>query len=66
MADLRQVSKQTVHLAVLVGTEVMYVEIVRSRDAPRMPSEVGGRLPAHAAGVGKAMLAFSPETWCRR
>jgi DNA-binding IclR family transcriptional regulator len=61
MADLRQVSKQTVHLAVLVGTEVMYVEIVRSRDAPRMPSEVGGRLPAHAAGVGKAMLAFSPD-----
>jgi len=50
-----------VHLAVLVGTEVMYVEIVRSRNAPRMPSEVGGRLPAHAAGVGKALLAFSPE-----
>ena len=45
----------------LVGTEVMYVEIVRSRNAPRMPSEVGGRLPAHASGVGKAMLAFSPE-----
>lgn len=61
MADLRQVSRQTVHLAVLVGTEVLYVEIVRSRDAPRMPSEVGGRLPAHASGVGKAMLAFSPE-----
>ena len=61
MADLRQVSRQTVHLAVLVGTEVMYVEIVRSRDAPRMPSEVGGRLPAHAAGVGKALLAFSPD-----
>ncbi len=62
MADLRQVSRQTVHLAVLVDTEVMYVEIVRSRDAPRMPSEVGGRLPAHAAGVGKALLAFSPES----
>ena len=26
-----------------------------------MPSEVGGRLPAHASGVGKAMLADSPE-----
>jgi IclR family acetate operon transcriptional repressor len=61
MADLRQVSRQTVHLAVLVDTDVMYVEIVRSRNAPRMPSEVGGRLPAHAAGVGKALLAFSPE-----
>ena len=62
MADLRQVSRQTVHLAVLVDTEVMYVEIVRSRDAPRMPSEVGGRLPAHSAAVGKALLAFSPDS----
>lgn len=61
MADLRQVSKQTVHLAVLAGTDVVYVEIVRSRDAPRMPSEVGGRLPAHAAAVGKALLAYSPQ-----
>ena len=62
MADLRQVSRQTVHLAVLVDKEVMYVEIVRSRDAPRMPSEVGGRLPAHSAAVGKALLAFSPDS----
>jgi len=62
MADLRQVSRQTVHLAVLVDTEVMYVEIVRSRDAPRMPSEVGGRLPAHSAAVGKALLAYSPDS----
>lgn len=61
MADLRQVSRQTVHLAVLSGTDVVYVEIVRSRDAPRMPSQVGGRLPAHAAAVGKAMLAFAPD-----
>ena len=60
MADLRQVSRHTVHLAVLTGTDVVYVEIVRSTGGPRMPSEVGGRLPAHAAAVGKAMLAFSP------
>jgi IclR family acetate operon transcriptional repressor len=61
MADLRQVSRQTVHLAVLAGTDVVYVEIVRHRDAPRMPSQVGGRLPAHAAAVGKAMLAFAAD-----
>ncbi len=60
MADLRQVSRHTVHLAVLTDTDVVYVEIVRSTGGPRMPSEVGGRLPAHAAAVGKAMLAFSP------
>jgi IclR family acetate operon transcriptional repressor len=59
MADLREATHQTVHLAVLVGVEVVYVEILRGRDAPRMPSAVGGRLPAHASAVGKASLAFS-------
>ncbi|GAB2985295.1 IclR family transcriptional regulator [Amycolatopsis acidiphila] len=61
MADLRAATRQTVHLAVLDGTEVVYVEILRSRDAPPLPSRVGGRLPAHATGVGKAILAFSPS-----
>ncbi len=60
MADLRGATRQTVHLAVLDGTEVVYVEILRHKDAPALPSRVGGRLPAHATGVGKAILAFSP------
>jgi len=59
MADLREATRQTVHLAVLDGTEVVYVEILRDKAAPRMPSEPGGRLPAHATAVGKALLAFS-------
>ncbi len=59
MADLRAATKQTVHLAVLDGTEVVYVEILRHHDAPPLPSRVGGRLPAHATAVGKALLAFS-------
>ncbi|GAA0257994.1 IclR family transcriptional regulator [Actinomadura nitritigenes] len=60
MSDLREATRQTVHLAVLEGAEVVYVEILGASDAPRMPSQVGGRLPAHATGVGKAILAFSP------
>ncbi len=59
MADLREATRQTIHLAVLDGTEVVYVEILRREDAPRLPSKVGGRLPAHATGVGKALLAAS-------
>ena len=66
LSDLRQVSRQTVHLAVLADTDVVYVEIVRSREAPRMPSFVGGRLPAHAAAVGKAILAFSDQETVQR
>lgn len=60
MEDLREATRSTVHLAVLDGVEVVYVEILRHKGAPGMPSRIGGRLPAHATGVGKALLAFSP------
>jgi IclR family acetate operon transcriptional repressor len=60
MTDLRQATRQVVHLAVLQGTEVVYVEILRGAADPPLPSRVGGRLPAYATGVGKAILAFSP------
>jgi IclR family acetate operon transcriptional repressor len=62
MADLRQATKQTIHLAVLDGTDVVYIQILAARDAPRLPSRIGGRVPAHATGVGKAILAFSPRS----
>jgi len=59
MRDLHEAARETVHLAVLDGTEVVYVEILHGTGAPRLPSRVGGRMPAHATGVGKAILAFS-------
>lgn len=60
MEDLREATGATVHLVVLEGVEVVYLEILRGKGAPSMPSRVGGRMPAHATGVGKAILAFSP------
>ena len=54
MEDLMEATHQRVHLAVLEGVEVVYVQILGSR--------FGGRLPAHATGVGKAILAFSPPS----
>jgi len=60
MEDLREATQNSVHLAVLEGIEVVYVEILLSRGSRSLPSRVGGRLPAHATGVGKAILAFSP------
>ncbi|MFC4003475.1 IclR family transcriptional regulator [Prauserella oleivorans] len=62
LADLREATRNTVHLAVLEGTEVVYLDILRGPDAPALPSRVGGRFPAHATAVGKAILAFSPES----
>jgi IclR family acetate operon transcriptional repressor len=60
LADLREATRNTVHLAVLEGTEVVYLDILRGPDAPLLPSRIGGRFPAHATGVGKAILAFTP------
>lgn len=59
MNELLNATGQTVHLAVLEGHEVVYVQILRSRNTPPLPSRVGGRLPAYATGVGKALLAFA-------
>lgn len=61
MKELLDATGQTVHLAVLEGHEVVYVQILRSRNTPPLPSRVGGRLPAYATGVGKALLAFAPS-----
>ncbi|MEU5099364.1 IclR family transcriptional regulator [Streptomyces sp. NPDC020996] len=60
MEDLREVTRARVHLAVRDGVEVFYIEILGSKAYPGLPSRVGGRMPAHATGVGKAILAFSP------
>ena len=64
MEDLRAATGHRVHLAVLDGVDVVYVEILGGRGMP-LASRTGGRLPAHATGVGKAMLAFAPAAVVR-
>lgn len=58
MEDLREATHHRVHLAVLEGNDVVYVKILGGA-AMGLMSRVGGRLPAHATGVGKVMLAYS-------
>ena len=50
----------TVHLAGLEGAQVVYWDKVESRQVLRMYSTVGAVAPAHATGVGKAILAHLP------
>lgn len=61
LADLREATRQTVHLAVLDQTEVVYVQKLVGQRGPNLPSRLGGRMPAHCTGVGKALLAFGPD-----
>lgn len=52
----------TVHLAVLDGPFARYLDKIGG-EASRIPSRVGGSLPAHLTAVGKAMLAYvDPES----
>ncbi len=61
LQDLYEVNHDTVHLAVLDGTDVVYLERIRGHHALNVASRVGGRLPAYCTGVGKALLAFNPD-----
>ncbi|MCU1424352.1 MAG: IclR family transcriptional regulator [Microbacteriaceae bacterium] len=54
---------ENVHLAVLGGTEALYVaRLTGSASIPTL-SRMGGRLPLHATGVGKALLSTMDEPW---
>ena len=58
---LRETTRETVHLAILDHTSVLYVTKLESKQAIRMSSEVGSRAPVHCTADGKALLAFQAE-----
>ena len=60
MCELFSVTQRTVHLAVLEGTDVLYLEKLQGHEQPNAPTRVGGRVSARTTALGKAMLAFSP------
>lgn len=47
-----------VHLAVLNGGDVFYLEKITNGVGTRLPSRVGGRFPASCTALGKSILAF--------
>ena len=69
MEDLYEATRETVQLAVLDESEVLYVEIISGHRKVATPSRRGGRMPAHCTALGKAMLAFSDDvgrSWIER
>jgi DNA-binding IclR family transcriptional regulator len=58
--DLYGATLATVHLAVRDGTKVLYVARLSGHYSVPVVSTVGSRLPMHATGVGKVLLAFAP------
>ena len=52
---------EAVNLAILDGTEIIYVERIETPQILNINLRVGSRLPAYCTSMGKAMLAFLPE-----
>ncbi len=52
---------ETIHLSILDGVDVVYIEKVDSPQSVRMFSRIGLTMPAHSTGIGKAILAYLPE-----
>jgi DNA-binding IclR family transcriptional regulator len=56
LGELHRATGLVVHLAILDGPDVVYLEKIGDR---AIPTRVGGRQPAHCTAVGKAILAYS-------
>lgn len=63
-AHMRQLAAETgesVHLSVLEGDEVVYVDNIETSHPVRAYARLGSRAPAHCVATGKVMLAWRPE-----
>lgn len=63
LLNLHYRTRETVQFAVIDGLTGLYVEKLTSEESVPAESRIGARLPLHATGVGKALLAFSDETY---
>jgi DNA-binding IclR family transcriptional regulator len=59
---LRDITGETIHLAVLNGVHMTYVEKLESPSAVQMSSRIGTSVPLYSTAVGKAFLAALTES----
>jgi IclR family KDG regulon transcriptional repressor len=52
---------ETVHLATLEQTDVIYIDKIDSSQPLRMHSYIGQKIPIHTSALGKVLLAWGPQ-----
>ena len=63
LLTLYEATRENVHLAVREGLDALYVaRLVGPHSVPTI-SRMGGRLPLHTTGVGRALLAFQSDAF---
>ncbi|HEY0333527.1 MAG TPA: SMP-30/gluconolactonase/LRE family protein [Stenotrophomonas sp.] len=63
---LRELAQETTRLGVLDGHEVLIIDQRDHIQGMRLANSVGGRLPAMASALGKALMAYRPPEELRR
>lgn len=63
LEELVERCNETVNLAILDGTDVVYIDQVESKNLiiVKMLAQVGNRGPVHCTSSGKTLVAFLPE-----
>ncbi len=65
--ELADQYRETIHLAVLDDTKVVYVDKLEGKQAVRVElTSLGTRLYAHCSALGKVLLAYQPEENVKR
>lgn len=58
MQNLAEMTGEIIHMGVLDGGQVIYVEKVEGRKSIPLITRLGFRYPAHCTGIGKLLLAY--------
>jgi DNA-binding IclR family transcriptional regulator len=61
LGELHRATGLVVHLAILDGADVMYLDKIGDSSVAPLPTRVGARVPAHCTAIGKAILAYSDQ-----
>jgi DNA-binding IclR family transcriptional regulator len=62
LTELNRATGETVHLAVLDGHDLVYIDRRDTHHGVRVNTSIGRRGTPHTTGVGKALLAHLPDT----
>src|SRR5512146_1964174 len=62
MEDVFEATHEIVNLGVLDRNAVVYLEKLSGHRRARLSTQTGVRIPANCTGLGKAILAFSPDS----
>ncbi|MCG8484809.1 MAG: IclR family transcriptional regulator [Clostridia bacterium] len=61
LEHLARVTNETVNLAIMYDSNIIYIDKIESSATIKVDLNVGKKLPAYCTGLGKAMLAFMSQ-----